>query len=185
MNRQQFSVSESLCLACGLCCNGALFRDVELQPGDDAARLRFLGFPVKTTRGRTRLPQPCPALDGCRCGIYPERPSRCRQFDCALQRAVADARISPDAALRTIHQTRRRLARVERWLRQLESGETPAPLQLRFRRLTRRFLAKPPDAARAGQFGQLTLAFHTLNLRLRRHFLAGTEPPLSASARGE
>ncbi|MEI2724527.1 MAG: hypothetical protein V9H26_13620 [Verrucomicrobiota bacterium] len=32
-----------LCPACGLCCNGVLFGDVELQRGDDAKQLAELG----------------------------------------------------------------------------------------------------------------------------------------------
>ncbi len=69
--------NKQLCLQCGLCCNGVLFKDVELQPGDDATNLRALGLPIRdaparerpTTKpagvpatARQRFPQPCTAL---------------------------------------------------------------------------------------------------------------------------
>ena len=50
-----------LCLACGLCCNGVLFRDVELQDGDDLEALQKLGLTIRPSRtasrpGSTTLP---------------------------------------------------------------------------------------------------------------------------------
>src|SRR5438132_2396309 len=39
-------VAEDLCLECGLCCNGVIFADVRLQPGDDPKRLKALGLAV-------------------------------------------------------------------------------------------------------------------------------------------
>ena len=43
-----------LCLACGLCCNGALFKDVKLQSGDDPEQLASLGLPLTALRRRQR-----------------------------------------------------------------------------------------------------------------------------------
>ena len=63
--------AQSLCLACGLCCNGVLFKDVELREGDDAAKLKSLGLPLEQLKRKRRFPQPCAALcaDN-RCRIY-------------------------------------------------------------------------------------------------------------------
>ena len=106
------SPAEQLCLACGLCCNGVLFKDVELQPGDDAIGLRKQGLPVSRPRspvGVLRFPQPCAALGpDCRCHIYPDRPTRCQQFECALLKAVLDKRIQLPVALTTIRTTLQR-----------------------------------------------------------------------------
>ena len=57
--------AEQLCLACGLCCDGTLFDNVQLGPRDDAPALKALGLPVEVTRGRTPVTlfrQPCAAL---------------------------------------------------------------------------------------------------------------------------
>jgi hypothetical protein len=43
-------IVRQLCLRCGICCNGVLFRDVELQAGDDPARLRGLGLDLQARR---------------------------------------------------------------------------------------------------------------------------------------
>ena len=65
------SAAESLCLACGLCCDGTLFADVKLQPADEPERLRQHGLRLLHERaGKDLLPddphlrfsQPCAAL---------------------------------------------------------------------------------------------------------------------------
>jgi hypothetical protein len=74
---QPFNGSSQLCLACGLCCDGTLFADVELQPGDSADRLRELGQKLpqgKDAEGKPvhKFAQPCPALGAdCRCAFSP------------------------------------------------------------------------------------------------------------------
>src|ERR1041384_8180337 len=44
------SQSNDLCLECGLCCNGVIFADVQLEPADDAARLQSLGLSLSRPR---------------------------------------------------------------------------------------------------------------------------------------
>jgi hypothetical protein len=34
----ELAADGQLCLTCGLCCNGVIFANVGLRPGDDAAR---------------------------------------------------------------------------------------------------------------------------------------------------
>src|SRR5262249_32014463 len=96
--------SNQLCLTCGLCCNGVIFADVKIQPKDDADRLRTLGLPLTKPRDSAfpKWRQPCAALDGCRCRIYAERPHYCREFECALLKAVNVGRVGAEAALRII-----------------------------------------------------------------------------------
>src|SRR3954464_7170194 len=96
------SSNNSLCLECGLCCNGAIFADVRLQPEDDPARLKTLGLSISTPQSRqgTRhFNQPCSALDGCRCRIYTGRPAYCRLFDCLLLKSVNEGRTGTAEAL--------------------------------------------------------------------------------------
>ncbi|MBI2926245.1 MAG: YkgJ family cysteine cluster protein [Verrucomicrobia bacterium] len=170
------SVAENLCLACGLCCDGALFKDVELQPGDDAARLLALGLPLSRRQTPTadrpsKFPQPCVALGAdCRCRVYADRPLRCRQFECALFKAVRASQVTTEAALRTIRAARQRAANVRQLLRALGDTAEHTALSLRFRRLKRRIEAGADDAT-ASTFAELTLALHDLNLFLRREFL--------------
>lgn len=168
-----------LCPECALCCNGVLFKDVELQPGDDAKKLESLGLPISESKTRNskiancKFPQPCAALDGCRCRIYADRPVRCRQFECALLKSVQAGETEEAVALRVIRSTRQRADQVRALLRETGDVDEALALSLRFKRTRRRFEASPPDDARAEMFSRLTLAVHDLNLLLSGKFYPG------------
>jgi len=199
-------LTDRLCLLCGLCCSGVLFKDVELQPGDNAEKLARLGVPLKrsgrhrevsrppnelsTTHaagpvsgaqgrrtshraGSAKLAQPCGALqtDG-RCRIYADRPTRCREFDCALLKSVEAGQGELKAAQHTIGTARARADRVRRLLRELGDRDEPLALSLRFKRLHRRLASVRLDDETAETFSELTLAVHDLNLLLRAAFYA-------------
>jgi hypothetical protein len=181
------SLAGKLCLACGLCCNGVLFKDVELQPGDSAARLRALGLPVREPRNERRtieqqagvklenrpakFPQPCAALcAGNRCRVYDGRPARCREFECALFKSVLDDDMELTAALRVVQKTRRQADKIRRLLRALGDTDEHLALSLRFKRTRRRMESSPLDEQTADDFGELSLAVHELNLLLGGEF---------------
>ena len=154
-----------------MCCNGVLFRDVELQPGDDAKKLATLGLPIERLKTKTRFPQPCAALgEDCRCRIYDQRPQRCRQFDCALLQSALAEKVSVASALSIIQQAHRRAEKVRRFLRVLGDQDEHIALSLRFKRTRRRVESGEIDADTAGAFGELTLAVHSLNVLLSQRF---------------
>ena len=175
------SLAEQLCLTCGLCCNGVLFKDVELQPGDDAVRLKSLGLPVRNRQSamgnrQSKFPQPCVALCGDnRCRIYAERPARCRQFECALFKSVAAGETPVAAALRTIRTARQRADRVRALLHALGDTHEQVALSLRFKRLRQRLESAPLDDATAETYADLTLAVQDLNLLLAQSFYPDQE----------
>jgi hypothetical protein len=158
-----------LCPKCGMCCNGVLFKDVELQSADDAQEVRNLGIPVSQTRV-AKFPQPCAALEGCRCRIYGDRPARCRQFECALLKAVVVGETDVLSALRTIRETQRRAEKAMKLLREVGDTDESVALSLRFKRTKRRLESSEIDEATAHRFGELTLKIHDLNLLLRGKF---------------
>ncbi|HWX22869.1 MAG TPA: YkgJ family cysteine cluster protein [Candidatus Binatia bacterium] len=171
--------AEDLCLSCGLCCNGVIFARVQLQPGDDAARLRSLGLPLpersaapSALRAR-QFPQPCSALDGCRCRIYPERPHYCRQFECLLLKSVEAGKTRREAALEIIGTARQRADKVRRLLRELGDTDERTALSARFRRTARRLEKAALDEASAATYGELTMAVHDLNFLLSQSFYPG------------
>lgn len=94
-------LTDILCTRCGLCCGGDLFADVELSPSDHASDLEGLGLEIEDDDDRAGgelLVQPCAALRGTRCSIYPHRPKCCQTFECRLLRKVKLGVISiPDA----------------------------------------------------------------------------------------
>lgn len=73
-----------LCVACGLCCNGAWFGRGELG-ADEVEPARTAGLRVKSVDGRHHFGQPCTRfLSGC-CSIYESwRPRVCGDYTCAL-----------------------------------------------------------------------------------------------------
>ncbi|WP_257448923.1 YkgJ family cysteine cluster protein [Archangium lipolyticum] len=92
----------TLCLRCGLCCDGTLFTHVPLRPGE-VAPLKALGLPVREREdGRSVLPQRCAALDGRRCTAYAERPEGCRRYHCQLFSALSEGEVSLEEALSVV-----------------------------------------------------------------------------------
>ena len=167
--------SNPLCLACGLCCNGVIFANGQLQPGDNVERLRELGLklvPTRNPRPETRkFHQPCAAFDGCRCQIYPDRPQYCRAFECALLQKFQAQKIETDAALRIIRRARRLADKVKQLLRELGDADEHKPLSVRFRQMQRRMETCELDEASADRFGELTLAVLDLQVLLGKEFL--------------
>ncbi|HWC60369.1 MAG TPA: YkgJ family cysteine cluster protein [Verrucomicrobiae bacterium] len=164
--------ANSLCLECGLCCNGVIFADVQLQSGDNAARLRTLGLALlqRANSGNEKFKQPCTAFAGCQCNIYSERPTYCREFECLLLKSVKAGKIDARKAIPVIRSALRRVKKVERLLQQLGDADESVALSKRFRRMQRKLEGAPLDRESAQTFGELTLAVHDLNLLLAEKF---------------
>lgn len=171
--------SNDLCLECGLCCNGVLFADGQLQPDDNSSRLEKLGLKLKqkpkTEGAKRKFIQPCAAFDGCRCGIYTERPAYCRQFECLLLKRVASGETSRTEASRIVSRARCRVSKVKRLLRDLGDADESVALSIRFRRMARQLESRQLDSDAAERFSELTLAAHDLNMLLAEAFYPGAE----------
>jgi Fe-S-cluster containining protein len=158
---------QGLCLECGLCCNGVLFGDVRLQVGDDLERLRELG--LKISKGG-RFKQPCAALEGCECRVYADRPSYCRKFECLLFGRVKRREIETEEARRVVKKARAAVARVEELLSKLGTDEKNLPLRKRFQSQVKRMDRSEVGREQSELFAELTLAFHGLDVLLRKEF---------------
>jgi Fe-S-cluster containining protein len=156
-----------LCLACGLCCDGTLFKDVELQAGDDAAQVVALGLPVKGGK----FPQPCPALgaDKC-CRVYADRPARCRQFECTVFLELKHGAEDLAGALRIVAQTRKLADKVRRLLRQLGDDDEALALSLRFQKMKRALEQGAFEDESVETAAELTLAVRDLTRNLARFY---------------
>jgi Fe-S-cluster containining protein len=162
---------DELCPNCGLCCNGALFADVELRAGDDPKRLTRLGLPIarKGTR-KLAFPQACACFDGKLCGIYPDRPKRCRLFECGLLKRVKEGGMEAEAALHEIAAARRELDKIERLLEVM--GQTDKTLALTHRYAAA--MSAPVDLGEelnAEHYGELMQEMGILMERFEREFL--------------
>ncbi len=159
-----------LCPPCGLCCNGALFGDVELQKSDNAKKLAALGLPLQRMGNKTRFLQPCACFKDNLCTIYADRPSRCRAFECRLLQKVQAGNISVDTALKAIQRTRQINETVLRLLRELGNAEELLPLNRRCSQV----MSQPVDLSRGKSVdirGELMMAVNQLVHNLERNFL--------------
>jgi Fe-S-cluster containining protein len=164
--------SNSLCLECGLCCNGVIFADVQLRRGDDAQRLRALGLTLaqKSKAGAEKFKQPCVAFGECKCLIYSERPTYCREFECLLLKSVKTAETKIGEARRLIRSALQQAENVKTLLRRLGDADETLALSKRFQRVRRKVERGPYQKEAAHVFGDLTLAVHELNMLLSEKF---------------
>ena len=84
---------ESLCVGCGMCCDGTLHPIAIVVPGKEKAVNR-VGLEVTKVDGKQFFAQPCPMFKGHCCSIYNQRPSVCRTYRCALLENVTDRNVT-------------------------------------------------------------------------------------------
>lgn len=155
------AAAAALCEECGLCCNGVLFDQVRLQPGDGVKPLVALGLKIKKRRF---FPQPCRALCGTRCTIYLQRPVRCREFECYQFQQVAGGQLPAAQARQTIARTRALVDRVEQSLEGTAGGNRRKPLAQRVATALQGEI--PPGMASSA----LSQAMQALQEALAEHF---------------
>jgi uncharacterized protein len=165
------SVSQ-LCPNCGLCCNGVLFGDAELQNSDDAKRLAELGLLIEK-KGRSKLAfaQPCACFDGKFCKIYNDRPKRCRTFECGVLKRVQAGELDVNAALNTIGNAKIQTEKVRGLLRQLGQNDERLPLTKRYVQAMSAPIDLSDHEADTSQRGELMMAVDELMQQLQRDFL--------------
>ncbi len=104
--------SSDLCLSCGLCCDGAIFDQAGLEPGE--LGLAAEGLELVEQDGRTFFRLGCPCLNGTACQIYGRRPAICSAFRCPLLRRLDSGDIDLPGALATVGEARRLADRADR-----------------------------------------------------------------------
>ncbi len=163
---------EQLCPNCGLCCDSTLFADVELRAGDSAKRLAELGLAIEEKgRGKLAFAQPCACFDGKLCGIYGDRPKRCRTFECGLLKRVGADEMTAGAALKKISDAKILVKKVRELLRSL--GQDDGRLALT--KCYAQAMSAPVDLSASENNselrGELMLAVNDLMQVLQRDFL--------------
>jgi Fe-S-cluster containining protein len=125
------NLTDTLCTRCGLYCDGSLFADVELASGDEASALEVMGLEIEDDDEDDGglLLQPCGALKGRRCSIYPHRPDCCRTFECRLLQEVKRGMAGVERAKEKIAEALKRIGRVKELVVQLGTGDERLPLK--------------------------------------------------------
>jgi len=159
-----------LCPTCGLCCNGVLFGDVELQRGDDAKLLAKLDASIFRKGKKNAFRQPCACFDGKLCGIYASRPTQCRAFECGLLQRVTAGDLTTGAALKTIAETRRGAEAVLKLIRELGIVDETKPLNQRYTAVAAQPIDLAAGEAEVERRGELMMAVAKLVTTLERNF---------------
>ncbi len=140
---------ESICQSCALCCDGTLFRDFQA----DAPTAGLVA-------------QPCACLHGRLCGVYPDRPRACRDFECRVVKSLQAGTLDVAGAQHLITTAQSLLAQLDALL--------PADLSLTTTALDdaveryQQQRSQPPDP-------EVLLQMAVVRLYLDKHFRP--EPP--------
>ena len=146
-----------------MCCDGTLFHSVVLQPNDSATSLSSLGLILKRKKGAISFRQPCPAHQNSQCGIYENRPHRCRLFQCQQLLQVSSGTLSQTQALETIRSTREKIKQVDQLIGKITETNPSHGLSQRVATA----LATTPNTP---LHSDLTLAMDELNQTLNQQF---------------
>ncbi len=98
--------SQSLCLKCGLCCDGTFLSGVPVKPDDKVAPLKAVGINIVSDNDLTVLKLPCAAHKNCTCTVYANRPQVCRTYKCKLLKMFERGDISQQSALEIINKVK-------------------------------------------------------------------------------
>jgi hypothetical protein len=91
-----------ICRECGFCCDGTLFDNAVLCPGERAFLPEKMAENYHKNDGQELLSLPCPYFDGI-CTIYRNhKPKVCSTYFCRLSGEVSEKKTSVDQALRII-----------------------------------------------------------------------------------
>ncbi len=159
---------QSLCIRCGLCCDGTLFERARVSPEDDLARLEAEGFILISATAGMRFELPCHLHHDRVCTVYQQwRPQVCHTFRCALLRRLAAGELSLEAAGAQIERTVELAHRVRARLPdQSETRRRSLKQTMRVWQDTQ--IAAGVDVNRT--FAPLLLEFASLQRILDRHF---------------
>jgi Fe-S-cluster containining protein len=168
------SLTDTLCMRCGLCCDGSLFADVELAGPTEAAGLEVMGLEIEEDdAGRGLLVQPCGALQGKRCGIYAHRPECCRTFECRLLQDVRRGAVGAARAGEIIAEALQRIGRVRELA--VELGQRDGRLPLKERCAEALALAEEAaNPALNGKRAELEAEMSAVEGLIRKRFLDGS-----------
>ncbi|MCB9139776.1 MAG: YkgJ family cysteine cluster protein [Caldilineaceae bacterium] len=117
----------TLCISCGLCCDGTLFSHTPLDTDNQRDHVQ------EGTDNGDKISQPC-AYHGAEtgCQIYTSRPNVCRQFKCRLLRKVLESETTLDDAMSIVKMTKKQRAKVIEVIDAKAAFPEPTSLTIRF-----------------------------------------------------
>jgi uncharacterized protein len=166
-NEGVVSSSQSLCLTCGLCCDGTLFYGVLLKSDDDVTPLKAAGINIVSDNASTLLQLPCAAHKNCTCTVYENRPQGCRTYKCELLKRFERDDISQQSALEIIN----KIKSLKNEMNALAlAASTTAQSGEEIKLLLNRCQTDPSIGAARQDYAHVLLKFGELQIYLDRFF---------------
>jgi len=160
----------TICVGCGLCCDGSMYPNVEVGGDDRIEILETAGLLFSTRNDVARFRQPCGVFDGCKCTVYSSRPAVCRDYRCLLLRRFEAGEISHEDARALIDRTLALRDRVRPALTALIAPEKPEALSTLYRLTAAKHDSAPDPAAARREHADLLLDVAALRVLLSREF---------------
>jgi uncharacterized protein len=161
------SSSQSLCLTCGLCCDGTLFWGLPLKPDDDVIPLKAVDINIVSDNDLTVLKLPCAAHKNCTCTVYANRPQACRTFKCKLLKSFERDDISQRSAVEIIN----KIKSLKNEMNELAfAASTTAQSGEEILLLMKRCQTDPSIGATKQDYARVLLKFGELQIYLDRFF---------------
>jgi Fe-S-cluster containining protein len=161
---------DGICVGCGMCCDGTMYRTVNVRADDRIEILEAAGLVFSTADDLTSFRQPCSAFgDGC-CSVYADRPSGCRSYRCLLLRRFEAGEVSRETARALIARTIEMRDRVRSGLTECVGIEDRKSLDVLYRLMMAKFEAAPDPAAARREHSDLLLTVAALRVVLAREF---------------
>ncbi len=161
---------DGICVGCGMCCDGTMYRTVDVGADDRIELLEAAGLVFSTRDEVTSFRQPCSAFGGGCCSVYDGRPSVCRGYRCLLLRRHEAGEVSGDDALSLIARTIAMRDRVRSGLTAYVGADDPKTLDGLYRLTMAKFEAQPDPAAARKEHSDLLLTVVALRVILAREF---------------
>ncbi len=101
---KEIPIEQSICLSCGICCDGTLFNRAPIKPKDDLTALLSFKNTIIKDETKTAFKLPCAAHQNKCCQIYDlPRPAICGNYRCMLLKRYEKGNISFEDAQKTIN----------------------------------------------------------------------------------
>jgi len=102
--------SGNICIECGLCCDGSMFKHARIDKSDDLTFLKQLGVESVVVRDKQFFQLPCNWQEGKRCSLYHDsrRFKVCKYFKCRLLKQYISGKISYHVAMTIIREIMKR-----------------------------------------------------------------------------
>lgn len=162
--------STGICVGCGMCCDGTMYRHVEVEEGDELQPLKAAGAVWVTIEGLSSFLQPCPAFGAGCCSIYDGRPSVCRTYRCRLLRRYEAGEVSREDARALIESTVAVRDRVRPGLTAYVEPEKLEALESLYRLMNVKLEATADPVAARREHAELLLDVVALRVVLAREF---------------